>query len=87
MFCDLRYFGSAVERVHHYAHNLEQEAPHYVDDKKPLPDWPSRGDLELNDISMYAFYLHLFPLLLEAILIARLFLYLLGVTDLGYLLY
>ncbi|KAF9510627.1 hypothetical protein BS47DRAFT_1395826 [Hydnum rufescens UP504] len=43
---------NAVERVHHYAHNLEQEVPHRVDEKKPPPDWPSRGDLELNDISM-----------------------------------
>ncbi|KAF9510628.1 hypothetical protein BS47DRAFT_1395829 [Hydnum rufescens UP504] len=43
---------NAVERVHHYSHNLEQEAPHRVDDKKPPPHWPSRGDLELNDISL-----------------------------------
>jgi hypothetical protein len=64
MLCDLRYLRSAVERVHHYAHNLEQEAPHRVDDKKPPPHWPSRGDLEVNNISLYVFHFHLSSLFL-----------------------
>ena len=61
---NMDHFYSAVERVYHYAHNLEQEAPHEIDDKKP-PDWPSRGDLVLDNISMcerYFYLLHLFLL-------------------------
>lgn len=43
---------SSVERVLHYATKLEQEAPHYIPEKKPDPEWPRRGALVLKDVEM-----------------------------------
>ena len=44
---------SAVERVLHYATELEQEAPHFIDTSRPPPEWPSRGEMEFKDVVMY----------------------------------
>lgn len=43
---------SSVERVLHYATNLEQEAPHELPEKKPAADWPKHGALVLKDVEM-----------------------------------
>ncbi|KAF8322189.1 hypothetical protein DL93DRAFT_2051237 [Clavulina sp. PMI_390] len=43
---------NSVERVLHYANNLEQEAPHQIEEKKPEPEWPRRGELVLKDVEM-----------------------------------
>lgn len=45
---------SSVERVLHYATKLEQEAPHELPGKKPPKEWPTRGELVLNDVEMLA---------------------------------
>ncbi|KAG9574880.1 bile acid-transporting ATPase, partial [Aureobasidium melanogenum] len=41
---------NAVERVKEYF-EVEQEAPYQIEDKKPLPDWPSQGAVEFKDYS------------------------------------
>jgi ABC-type multidrug transport system fused ATPase/permease subunit len=41
---------NAVERVKEYF-DVEQEAPYQIEDKKPLPDWPSQGAVEFKDYS------------------------------------
>ncbi|KAI0072747.1 P-loop containing nucleoside triphosphate hydrolase protein [Panus rudis PR-1116 ss-1] len=41
---------NSVERVIHYARELEQEAPHELPDSKPPAPWPSKGHVELKDV-------------------------------------
>ncbi|KAF8332585.1 P-loop containing nucleoside triphosphate hydrolase protein [Cantharellus anzutake] len=43
---------NSVERVLHYANELEQEAPHFIEATKPLPEWPSRGEIKFKDVVM-----------------------------------
>lgn len=31
---------------------IEQEAPHEIEDKKPPPEWPANGTIEFKDIVM-----------------------------------
>lgn len=44
--------SSSVERVLHYATQLEQEAPHELSEKKPPSEWPSRGAVEFKNTEM-----------------------------------
>jgi len=41
---------NSVERIDYYANEIEQEAPHLVEEKKPPKEWPSEGRVELRDI-------------------------------------
>ncbi|RPD61094.1 P-loop containing nucleoside triphosphate hydrolase protein [Lentinus tigrinus ALCF2SS1-7] len=41
---------NSVERIYHYAHELEQEAPHEIPDRKPKAPWPAEGQIELKDV-------------------------------------
>ncbi|KAF8896247.1 ABC transporter [Infundibulicybe gibba] len=41
---------NSVERIVHYATEIEQEAPHDLPDNKPPSSWPADGQLELRDI-------------------------------------
>ncbi len=41
---------NSVERVVHYATEIEQEAPHVVPDSKVPESWPSVGRVELRNI-------------------------------------
>lgn len=42
---------NSVERIVHYATEVEQEAPHKLPDQNMLPSvWPSRGSVELKDV-------------------------------------
>lgn len=41
---------NSVERVVHYATELEQEPPHHIADRKPAPSWPAEGRVELKDV-------------------------------------
>ncbi|KAJ8520164.1 hypothetical protein ONZ45_g2986 [Pleurotus djamor] len=41
---------NSVERVVHYAKEVEQEAPHDLPDRKPPAPWPSKGQVELKDV-------------------------------------
>ncbi|KAJ6630974.1 ABC transporter, partial [Mycena sp. CBHHK59/15] len=41
---------NSVERVLHYATDVEQEAANEVPDKKPAAPWPSRGQIEIKDL-------------------------------------
>ncbi|KAJ7116424.1 ABC transporter [Mycena epipterygia] len=41
---------NSVERVLHYATEVEQEAPNEIPDKKPAAPWPSRGQIEMKNI-------------------------------------
>lgn len=41
---------NSVERVLHYATEVEQEAAIEIPEKKPAAPWPSRGQIEMKDI-------------------------------------
>jgi ABC-type bacteriocin/lantibiotic exporter with double-glycine peptidase domain len=41
---------NSVERVVHYATNIEQEAPHELPDNKPPAPWPDHGQVELKGV-------------------------------------
>ena len=41
---------NAVERILHYSHQIEQEAPHQLPDHEPPPEWPSSGQITLDNI-------------------------------------
>ncbi|KAI0783557.1 P-loop containing nucleoside triphosphate hydrolase protein [Abortiporus biennis] len=41
---------NSVERIVHYAHELEQEAPHELPENKPVAPWPSEGQVELKGV-------------------------------------
>ncbi|KIP05008.1 hypothetical protein PHLGIDRAFT_14797, partial [Phlebiopsis gigantea 11061_1 CR5-6] len=43
---------NSVERIIHYSKELEQEPPHEIPDKKPPAPWPSKGQVEMNDVVM-----------------------------------
>ena len=40
---------NAVERIVYYAHDLEQEPPHEIPDRKPAASWPRDRKLEIKD--------------------------------------
>ncbi|ORX82952.1 P-loop containing nucleoside triphosphate hydrolase protein [Basidiobolus meristosporus CBS 931.73] len=43
---------NAVERVDHYIHNIESEADLVIGDRRPEPEWPQRGDIEIKDLEL-----------------------------------
>ncbi|KAL1732291.1 P-loop containing nucleoside triphosphate hydrolase protein [Schizophyllum commune] len=43
---------SSVERLVHYAREIEQEPAHYIPENKPPAPWPSKGEIEMKDIVM-----------------------------------
>eukprot|EP01104_Vermistella_antarctica_P019277 TRINITY_DN747_c0_g1_i1.p1 TRINITY_DN747_c0_g1~~TRINITY_DN747_c0_g1_i1.p1 ORF type:complete len:1499 (-),score=358.84 TRINITY_DN747_c0_g1_i1:89-4585(-) len=51
-YTETEYAFTSVERLLHYSHKIEQEAPlHYPDD--PLPsEWPTRGDIVCDRLSV-----------------------------------
>jgi ABC-type bacteriocin/lantibiotic exporter with double-glycine peptidase domain len=43
---------NSVERVVHYAKQLEQEAAHEVESSPAPSDWPSQGNIVMKDVVM-----------------------------------
>lgn len=43
---------NAVERLHHYAENLEQEASFHIEATAPPPSWPEDGAINFNHVYM-----------------------------------
>ncbi|KAG0299227.1 hypothetical protein BGZ98_010242 [Dissophora globulifera] len=43
---------NAVERLHHYAEELEVEAPAIIADNRPAESWPSSGAISLRHLEM-----------------------------------
>ena len=41
---------NSVERIIHYAKNLEQEPPHEISETKPKASWPAEGRVEIKDV-------------------------------------
>ncbi|KIL59921.1 hypothetical protein M378DRAFT_26751 [Amanita muscaria Koide BX008] len=41
---------NSVERITHYATEIEQEAPHELPDPKPPKSWPAEGQVELDNV-------------------------------------
>lgn len=41
---------NGVERIVHYANEVEQEPPHEVPANKPPSTWPAEGQVELNNV-------------------------------------
>ena len=43
---------NSVERVIHYAENIEQEPPHEIPEMRPKAPWPAEGRIEIRDVFM-----------------------------------
>lgn len=43
---------NSVERLCHYANNLEQEAAYKIPGHEPAPDWPQKGHIEFKNVSL-----------------------------------
>ncbi|SCZ99314.1 BZ3500_MvSof-1268-A1-R1_Chr7-2g09480 [Microbotryum saponariae] len=43
---------NSVERILHYANNLEQEAPSDIEETRPDPSWPAHGAIEFENVFM-----------------------------------
>ncbi|KAL1918432.1 uncharacterized protein VTP21DRAFT_3092 [Calcarisporiella thermophila] len=43
---------NAVERLFHYAYNLEQEAPDVIPDNRPPENWPARGEIQIENMQL-----------------------------------
>ncbi|KZV93776.1 ABC transporter [Exidia glandulosa HHB12029] len=56
---------NGVERLLHYAKNIEQEAAYEIPEHKPPPSWPSEGRVEMTDVKMA--YRSGLPLVLKGI--------------------
>ena len=41
---------NSVERVIHYAENIEQEPPHEIPEMRPKAPWPAEGRIEIRDV-------------------------------------
>ncbi|GMF08787.1 unnamed protein product [[Candida] boidinii] len=43
---------NSVERLNHYACDLEQEAPFEIPERDPHPDWPAQGAIQFDNVSL-----------------------------------
>jgi ATP-binding cassette subfamily C (CFTR/MRP) protein 1 len=43
---------NSVERILHYANELEREAPAVIEDSRPPAAWPSKGAIEFKNVVM-----------------------------------
>ena len=51
--CETETNFNSVERLLHYATELEQEAPvESTPDRKPAPEWPSKGGIRFDDVQL-----------------------------------
>lgn len=53
---------NSVERVYHYAYNIDQEAAFKIEATRPGPSWPEQGQIEFKDTVM-SYQPHLPPVL------------------------
>ncbi|KAI6165735.1 ABC transporter [Pisolithus thermaeus] len=51
-FADVENNMNSVERIVHYADEVDQEAPHDVDNASVPENWPSEGRIVMNDVVM-----------------------------------
>ncbi|ORY28894.1 P-loop containing nucleoside triphosphate hydrolase protein, partial [Rhizoclosmatium globosum] len=51
-FTDLEVAMNSVERMDHYARNVENEADAIIPDNRPPLGWPRRGTIEFKDLEM-----------------------------------
>ncbi|GAA5878573.1 hypothetical protein JCM1840_007455 [Sporobolomyces johnsonii] len=56
---------NSVERVLHYAHKLEAEAPAVIEDSRPPEDWPAQGEIKFKNVVMS--YRHGLPPVLKGL--------------------
>lgn len=43
---------NSVERILHYANELEQEAPAVIEENRPEKEWPAHGAIEFKNVVM-----------------------------------
>ncbi|KAJ3095768.1 hypothetical protein HDU97_006554 [Phlyctochytrium planicorne] len=53
----------SVERLNHYAKNIDVEADEIIEDRRPPKEWPSNGEIAIKDLSMR--YQESLPLVLK----------------------
>ncbi|KAJ3009692.1 UNVERIFIED_CONTAM: hypothetical protein HDU68_002544 [Siphonaria sp. JEL0065] len=51
-FTDLEVSMNSVERMNHYAINVNTEAPAILDSHRTPPSWPTQGKIEFKDLEM-----------------------------------
>ncbi|KAJ2926808.1 hypothetical protein H1R20_g10265, partial [Candolleomyces eurysporus] len=53
-FTKVENYMNAVERISHYSDSksISQEPPHENPDTKPGPQWPEKGSIDFNEVSM-----------------------------------
>lgn len=44
---------NSMERINDYAVNLVQEAPYEIIETTPKPEWPSKGEIQFENVSMH----------------------------------
>ena len=43
---------NSAERILHYANEIEQEAPAQRPENRPPQEWPQKGEIEIDQISL-----------------------------------
>jgi len=51
-FTEVENEMNSVERVCHYANNLNQEASYKKSEFKPAPEWPNQGSIKFENVSL-----------------------------------
>lgn len=51
-YAELENEMNSVERICHYAFDLEQEAAYTIPETKPSPNWPQNGTISFENVSM-----------------------------------
>tara|TARA_R110002050_G_scaffold23237_2_gene62755 strand:+ start:160 stop:1374 length:1215 start_codon:yes stop_codon:yes gene_type:complete len=51
-FAETESFMTSVERLLHYARNLEHEAPPIIEGHRPPPDWPAEGKIGFENVEI-----------------------------------
>ncbi|EJD07137.1 ABC protein [Fomitiporia mediterranea MF3/22] len=53
-YAEVENYMNSVERVVHYSRGdlIVQEPPHEIEDQKPDPSWPQRGEITFNKVTM-----------------------------------
>ncbi|PRT53727.1 Oligomycin resistance ATP-dependent permease YOR1 [Wickerhamiella sorbophila] len=52
LFAELENQMNSVERLYELAYSIPQEAPYHIEETKPAPDWPSKGGVVFDQVSL-----------------------------------
>lgn len=52
LFAELENQMNSVERLYELAYDIPQEAPYFIEETKPSEDWPSKGGIIFDQVSL-----------------------------------